>query len=294
MEKIELVCDNCQSVFDFILEKKPNLNFAILKTAMRKKDIKVNQKRILQNIQLEKGDIVTLFLPDKKKKDVPVVFENEQILIVSKPAGMEVTKKDKAYAQSECIEDVFEGCFACHRLDKNTEGLLILAKSKKVQNLMAEAIKLRKVQKYYVAIVAGKVKKGDSFEDYLKKEENGHVKVFASEQKDAKIAKTNYVLKSAQQDLALLQIEILTGRTHQIRAQLAFHGIYVLGDQKYGDKQKNKIYHAKRQLLCAQKIHFGTLTGVLADLSDRCFETKPSFCLQNVLIEKQKFDKKLH
>ena len=282
MEKLEFVSKKEQKLFDLILRERPNLNFQMLKEAVRKRDIKVNQKRVSQNTKLKNGDLVTIFLPQKKQKNVPVVFQNKDVLIVNKPAGMEVTKKDKAFLQSDCLEDIFCGCFACHRLDKNTEGLVVLAKTRQAQNLIFDAIKQHKMHKFYVTIVTGKVKKSDEFEDYLQKGDK-FVKVFDKPAKDVKVAKTNYVLLEEKQNLALLQIEILIGRTHQIWAQLAHHGIFVLGDEKYGDKQKNKLYHTKRQLLCAQKICFDDLPKSLSDLSQKMFEVSPSFCLDDIL-----------
>ena len=264
---------------DFVLLQKPNLNFAMIKTLLRKKDIRINGDKVSQNKMLAKGDVVTLFLPQKNKPKVDVVFEDDKVLIVSKPSGMETTKKDKAYQQSDCLEDIFDGAFACHRLDKNTEGLVILAKSEKLANQMQEAIKLKKMHKYYQTIATGSVKmQGENLCDYLVKQDNV-VKVFSKKVDDAKQILTNYDVLSKADDLFLLGIELLTGRTHQIRAHLAFHKIYVLGDQKYGDKVANKKYHAKRQLLCANKIVFDKMPYVFENLSNKTFEIAPTFSL---------------
>lgn len=279
MEKFEFVCLHQQNVVDFLMSQKPNLSFLNVKTALRKKDVKVNGKKISQNIVINHNDLVTLYLPPKKKRNIDVVFEDENILIVSKPAGLETTKKDKAYVESECLEDCFDGCCACHRLDKNTEGLVVLAKSKRAFNQMQEVIKMQKMHKTYVTIATGKVKpNGENLQDYLVKND-GHVKVFENCVENSKIIKTNYSVLAKQNDLFCLSVELLTGRTHQIRAHLAFHKIYVLGDQKYGSKEANKKHHVKRQLLCATKISFDCLPDIFKNLSNKTFEIKPSFSL---------------
>ena len=280
MEKLEYTCEKEDTLFDFLIRKKPNLNYQILKIALRKKDIKINGKKVFENKLISNGDVITVYLPEKKKRLVDVVFEDENILIVSKPAGMETTKKDKTYLESDCLEDIFEGTFACHRLDKNTEGLVILAKSKKAYNQMQEVIKLRKVHKTYFAICSGKVFNEANLTDYLVKNDN-MVKIYSKEMPNSKVVKTNYKMVEKQDDLYLLEIDLLTGRTHQIRAHLAFHKIFVLGDQKYGNKDTNKKYHAKRQLLCASKLYFDNLPDVFKKLSNKSFEAKPTFSLDD-------------
>ena len=278
MEKLEFECKKEQMLFDLIFENKPNINYSIIKTALRKKDIKLNGKRITKNQLLRKNDIITLFLPEKKRKNVQIIYEDDKVIIAHKPSGMETTKKDKAYQNSDCLEDIFEGTYACHRLDKNTEGLLILAKSQKIANQMKEVFKLKKIEKTYQTIASGEVKDFDNLQDYLIKKD-GKVQIFAKEVDNSKIIQTNYAKVAQKNDLFLLNVELLTGRTHQVRAHLAFHKIYVLGDNKYGNKDMNKKYHTKRQLLCATKIHFGKLPEIFENLSNKTFEVKPSFSL---------------
>ena len=280
MEKLEYTCEKEDELFDFLIKKKPNLNYQILKIALRKRDIKINNKKVLENKLVSAGDVVTIYLPEKKKRNIQVVFEDENILIVSKPSGMETTKKDKVYLESDCLEDIFEGTHACHRLDKNTEGLVILAKSKKAYEQMQDVIKLRKVHKTYYAVCYGKVLKEANLADYLVKNDN-MVKIYSKEMPDSKVVKTNYKMIEKQDDLYLLEIDLLTGRTHQIRAHLAFHKIFVLGDQKYGNKDINKKYHTKRQLLCASKLYFDNMPDIFKGLSNKTFEVKPTFSLND-------------
>ena len=283
MEKFEFISPKNATVAEAILEQKPNLNYAIIKTALRKKDVRLNGKKICENLNVYEGDIITLFLPNKKTKYVPVVYQDENIIIACKPSGMETTKKDKAYTESECLEDVFEGCMACHRLDKITEGLVVLAKNQLAKRDMEYAIKQKNVTKFYKAIVTGKVNScGENLKDYLVKND-GSVKIFEKEVPNSKVVLTNYSVLKQDGNLFLLDIELLTGRTHQIRAQLSFHGIYILGDQKYGLKSANRVYGVKKQLLCASKISFKQMPKNIKNLSGKTFEIAPTFSLQNFI-----------
>ena len=137
------------------------------------------------------------------------------------------------------------------------------------------------MHKNYATIVTGKVKaSGENLIDYHIKGD-GIVKISSKQTENAKHIKTNYTVLEKKNDLYYLDVELLTGRTHQIRAHLAFHKIYVLGDQKYGDKDANKKYHVKRQLLCATKLSFDNLPDVFKNLSNKTFEIKPSFSLSD-------------
>ena len=276
MEKLEFKSVKEQTLFDAILNKKPTLNYSVLKTALRKKDIKVNGKRIKENVILKQNDFVEMYLSEKKRKNIKTLFEDENVLIVFKPAGIEVTTKDKTYLESESLEEL-TNAKACHRLDKNTEGIVVLAKNEMAKKCLFSAFKNHKIKKEYQAIVFGNINKnGETFEDFLKKEQN-FVKICKKNDKNAKIAKLSYTYIFSKDDLNLIKINLETGRTHQIRVQLSHHGIFVLGDEKYGDKDINKKYHKSKQQLCAYKITFENLPVTLNYLSGKSFEVKPTY-----------------
>ena len=177
---------------------------------------------------------------------------------------------------SESLEELV-GAKACHRLDKNTEGLVVLAKNSESENCLIDAFREHRIQKEYIAVVSGKTNKnGENFEDFVKKEQN-FVKICSKNDKNAKIAKLSYKPICSNKDLSLLKINLETGRTHQIRVQLSHHGNFVLGDEKYGDKEQNKKYHKKKQLLCSTKITFENIDEPLKYLSGKSFEVKPTF-----------------
>ena len=257
----------------------------MLQKALRKKDIRVNNKKISENCQVVAGDIVLIYLPEKRKKQVQIVFEDENILIANKPQGMEVTLKDKAFSESECLEEILNAK-ACHRLDKNTEGLVVMAKNNPAEIAFFEAFKNHFVHKHYLAITTGKIKKsGDFLQNYLKKEQN-FAKIYNFNAKNSKIAKLEYRVISQKNDLFLIDVNLITGRFHQIRAQLSHHGIYVLGDEKYGNKEINKKYHKNKQQLCAYKITFEKMPIPLEYLNGKSFAIEPSFHLNDFVDKK--------
>ncbi len=276
MEKIEFVANAKKNIFDLIIEIKPTLNFSMLKTALRKKDIKVNNKKINDNVLANVGDKITLYLPTREEKEIEIIYEDKNILIANKPQGMEVTLQDKNFFDSKCMEEILNAK-ACHRLDKNTEGLVVFAKTELAEKIMFEVFKEHQIEKRYLAIVSGNVKKsGDFLQNYLKKEQN-FAKICSKSEKNAKTAKLKYYIKNKNDDIYLIDINLFTGRFHQIRAQLSHHKIFVLGDEKYGDKDINKKYHKNKQQLCAYKIKFENLAYPLQNLSQKEFEITPSF-----------------
>lgn len=282
MEKLEFIACQNEKIFDAILSERPSLNFSILKTILRKKDIKVNGKRITQNVEVKNGDKVTIFLPQKNQKKVSVIYEDKNVIIANKPQGIEVTKADKVFLDSECLEEILKAT-ACHRLDKNTEGLVILAKNKITEDVFFDVFKGHKLEKKYKAIVFGNVSKnGEKLQNYIKKEQN-FAKICPKIEKNAKIAKLSYKLLEQKNDLFLIDINLETGRFHQIRAQLANKGIFVLGDNKYGKKEMNKKYNKSKQQLCAYKITFQNLPYPLQSLSNKTFEIDPCFSLNEII-----------
>ena len=276
MEKIEFINSKKQTVIDAIKNFRPTLNYSIIKTALRKKDVRVNGKKIAENISVDSGQTITVFLSEKKVKQIEIVFEDENVLIAKKPFGMEVTKRDKSFCDSESLEEIV-GYEACHRLDKNTEGLVVFAKNQNSKDVLLKAFKEHKIQKNYLALCYGKIdKNGQNFENYIKKEEK-YAKICEKFDKNCKIAKLSYNFIVGKNGLALLDINLETGRMHQIRAQLAYHGIYILGDEKYGKKDVNKKYHKTKQQLCAYKLKFLNMQKPLEYLDDKSFEIQPSF-----------------
>lgn len=269
---------NCSGeLIKICLQEYPQLNYNQLKTALRKKDIKINSHRVSQNVTISNGDKIEIFLPNEKQKQVEFAYQDDFVAIAVKPQGVETTIVDKSF-DSKSLEEL-TGFKACHRLDKNTEGLVVLAKTEQAYNELLSAFKNGQVHKKYLCVVTGKPKQQANLIGYLVKDsQNNIVKIFGNIQKNSALIKTNYSLVKTNGELSLLEVELLTGKTHQIRAHLAHNGLYILGDSKYGDKQMNKKYGIKKQLLCAYKLKFDfDSTSFLSYLNQKDFQICPTF-----------------
>lgn len=207
-----------------------------------------------------------------------IVYEDENILLVNKPQGIsvhedEVSKSNTLisyiqsylYSKGEYDPDK-EQSFApalCNRIDRNTSGIVIAAKNAMALRVMNEKIKEREIEKFYLAAVHGvPEKKSDTLHGYLLKDSKTNtVKVYAKNPpKAAKEIITKYRVIAKKTDSALVEVELLTGRTHQIRAHMAFIGHALIGDGKYGHNQKDKAKGYKYQALCSYKLKFNFKT----------------------------------
>ncbi|MDE7439226.1 MAG: RluA family pseudouridine synthase [Clostridia bacterium] len=240
---------------------------------LKAKDIKVNGVRAGKNMPVKRGDEV-IYYTTKKQEEKPshtVVYEDENIYIADKFSGV----SSEALSTELSSRGEF---YAVHRLDRNTQGLIVFAKTKYAEDKLNKAFKERAVQKTYIALCKNSFKEsGATLCAYLLKDESkGLVKVFASPQKGAEKILTEYSVEEQRGDIALVKIYLHTGKTHQIRAHFAFIGCPVLGDEKYGDEALNAKYSAKRQRLIAKYLQFN-LEGSLAYLNGKTFESGFSF-----------------
>ena len=228
---------------------------------LRKKDIKVNGKRVNKDIIVYDNDEIILYLPEQKKEDkiIQIIYEDNNILVVNKEAGMEVTGQNSLTEKlrGQCKEG--EKINPCHRIDRNTMGLVVFAKSEKALQIMIEKFKNHEIEKHYLAFVYGiPNQKSKRIKSYLFKD-NKKARVYIKDEfeKGYQPIITSYtVLEKRRDNTALLDVEIETGRTHQIRAHLAYLGYPIIGDGKYGKNEINRKFKQNTQLLWAYKLKF--------------------------------------
>lgn len=257
---------------------------------LRKKNIKVNGKKANPEDILNEGDVIRLFLAEdtikKFKKDVKkyknskfpdVLFENEDIILIKKPINMLTHNDQKAYQDNALdrlvdyliykeefnprLENSFRPAFV-NRLDRNTSGILIGAKNLKTLQYLNEGIKNRNISKYYLTIVRGDIKDDFDVDINLKKSKNNVV----AKSSDGKRSVTKFKVLKTKNNYTLLSVNLITGRTHQIRASLKEKGYYIIGDRKYGTKEENNKF--RKLGLDSQFLHNFCVSFDLKKLED--------------------------
>lgn len=268
----------------FLMEKKSWPRSFFMK-ALRTKKIKVNGKKEEASYRLQEGDLLISYVLEGEKKAAPVeiLYEDGNILAVNKPAGLlslDVTGKEKdtmlSRASALLKSRGEKEAYPVHRIDFNTSGILILAKNEEIGKLLDEAIKNRNIRKSYLCVVTGVLTppEGTLKNQLFKDAKKNQVYVTDEPVKGSKTAITEYRTKSVRNGLSLLECRLITGRTHQIRAQMAHAGHPLLGDDKYGSKEWNRKHGERRQLLCSYKTVFGNMEGPLAYLSGKTIEIR--------------------
>lgn len=264
----------------FILKTFDNLPRSLMYKEIRKKNIKINKKRCTPDQILCKGDLLELYLKDdalhirekyydflKASKELNIVYEDENIILLNKavgvlchPDGKDYTDnlvarlKRYLYEKGEWTPD--ESSFTpslANRIDRNTQGIVIGAKNLQALKVLNEKIKSREIDKYYLAVVHGKMgKKNETLTAYLTKNERKNLVTVTDEPTESsKKIITEYTVLDYYNDASLLEIHLLTGRTHQIRAHMAHIGHSLFGDGKYSNE------HGRyRQALCSYKLTF--------------------------------------
>ena len=259
MRKIEVVVNKAERVLKVLERECPDVVFSSLNKALRQKDVLVNGARIKENIVVPAGARITVYVPDNaaKKNNIEIVYEDANIVIVNKGKGIETC--DGTYnVENELLKQNIN-VFPVHRLDRNTLGLVIFAKSTEVQNELINAFKNGNVEKYYYAEIYGTApKKHDVLSGYLvKNKDESSVMIYNNKKStDCVQIKTEYEVVKSSGNTSLLSVKIKDGKTHQIRAHLAYNKMYIIGDGKYGKNEINSKYKAKTQHLKAYKIKF--------------------------------------
>jgi len=260
----------------------PHLQQSMFFKALRQKDIKINEKRVKENVLVHSGDKIEVYIVDElllgKTVHFKIAYEDENILVVDKPVGISVTQEKNT--NTVCLTTVLQEQFGkeikpCHRLDRNTKGLVLFAKNAIAEKILVDKFKNHEIEKHYQAIVYGIPKEEHQvLKDYLFKDCKKNIVYISSVPKKGYqeiITEYTILQKDIQNHTAVLDVNLHTGRTHQIRAHLAYHGYPIIGDEKYGNHQKNQAVHKKTQeLMCYQLIfRFSKDAGVLNYLTGK-------------------------
>lgn len=291
-----------QRLDKFLKRYLPEAESSFLYKMLRKKNITLNEKKATGKELLKTGDTVRIWFSDEtferfrgtkdetgknderkvRKRIRPlepsrIVYEDEQLLIINKPAGILSQKADSGDVSiNEMLRAYLEekgeltpermrmyAPSVVNRLDRNTSGLIIAAKTLTAARELSEALKKRTLEKFYLALVKGKVEKSDRIRAWLIKDPRTNtVRILDAETENADPIETTIepLLYRTDIDCTLLKVGLITGKTHQIRSHLASIGHPLAGDVKYGESSLNRQmaekYHLKRQFLHAWKITF--------------------------------------
>lgn len=298
--------EQSQRIDKFLLKYLNKAPKSFIFKMLRKKNIKVNDKKVAENYILEKNDVVTLYLSEETiqnfkeeqsdvmfAKPIDIIFEDNNILIINKPSGVlsqsnskdtadDMVKRVAYYLSKgdnfkENIELGFKPSIS-NRLDINTSGIIVCGKNQSSVIALNDAIKNQKVNKYYYVLVKGYVTESKTLYGYHTKDEINNIVVIKEHRPlhtDSSEVITKYEPISTNTLYSLLKITLITGKSHQIRAHLKSVGLSVVGDRKYGDDDVNKYfrqhYGVSNQLLHAIEVSFDELPETISYLSNKSF-----------------------
>ena len=307
--------DANQRLDKYLQKSFPNLPKTLMYKYIRTKKIKVNSKKSDIAYRLQVGDIVDMYIKDEffvkpetrydftsAPDKINVIFEDENVMLLNKPVGLLCHPDDKEYCDTlisrvkkylynkKEYDPEDENSFTpalVNRIDRNTSGIVIAAKNAQSLRILNEKMKNREIHKFYRCILIGTPeKKSGIMEDYLlKDEEKNKVTVSRKMTDGAKTIRTKYRVIESKNNLCLVEVELLTGRTHQIRSHFASIGHPLLGDGKYGKNELGKKLGCKKQCLCSYKLTFDFAT----DAGELQYLDKKTFQINDIWFQKEFF-----
>lgn len=304
--------DSNQRLDKFLTKKFKTMPKSLMYKYIRTKYIKLNGKKTTPETVLKENDVLTFYIKDeffqnkpsyefmKASNHLDIIYEDDNIILINKKVGV-ICHQDKKYdsdtlnlrvkrylyEKGEYNPDK-ENSFTpslCNRIDRNTGGIVIAAKNAEALRTINEKIKNKEIRKFYQCITINcPIKKEGTLKGYLIKDEDTNtVKVLKDNKEHCKEIITKYKVLDRSDNLTLCEIELLTGRTHQIRAHMSSINCPLLGDNKYGNKKTNKKYNMNKQVLYSYKLifNFTTDAGILNYLKDKEFEVNDIWFSKN-------------
>jgi len=277
MRKITIEDNGPVRLSAWLKAKFPLLPGWAFKAALKNKDIRINGKRTGEDIEFHSGDEVVLYINDAKLDGPPleVAWVSANIVVAVKQPGISSKAEDETDMEN-LVGDWLEKrgepreAHACHRLDNRTGGLMIFARSASSEAAMRKLMEEGRIVKKYTCIVKGAPDPAHAvLTAYMKKDAaKAHVAIYDRPAPGARTAVTEYTALHTDGVRSLLEVRLHTGRTHQIRAQMAYIGHPVLGDDKYGDREFNRVFKARRQKLWASGLEFDFTQEEYPELSE--------------------------
>ncbi len=265
-------------------EKVRGITYGAIQKLFRKGDVRVNGKKVFKDTVVADGDVIRVYYKEQERNFTPF-FDNEYIACFFKPARIACTGENSL---EEAVKAKY-GYIICHRLDTNTEGIVIFAKTEEVFAEMKKVFKTRSVEKHYLTAVAGIVRGSGELKAYLiKNADESFVKIYDKRMPGSVEIVTRYDAIYTGRSGSVLDVELVTGRTHQIRAHLAHTGHPVIGDPKYCPEKTNRYFGKKYQLLRAYKVIFHIADGALAALDGVKIEYDSYDYLENLKLITEK------
>ncbi|MBP3453459.1 MAG: RluA family pseudouridine synthase [Clostridia bacterium] len=257
----------------------PEIPPHVLRASFQRRDVKLEGKRVKPDARVTEGQLVQVYCMEPAAPTVDVIYEDDDVLLINKRAGISVEPDDKGGAS--LTELAHKHLLAkdaaalpprpCHRLDNQTCGLIVFAKNDQAEAILLQAFKERSMDKRYICLVRGMMKPpAATCKAFLLKDaEAARVTILDHPAPGARSIATAYETLEAG-PISRLRVHLLTGRTHQIRAHLAALGHPLLGDDVYGDRAFNRANHARRLMLCAASLTLET-GGQLPQLDGKTF-----------------------
>lgn len=244
------IADKNRKLSKLALDNIEDLNYSAFMRALRKKDVKINGVRVNKDVVLSVGDKVEIYYVSTFTEHFSLVYKDENVLVVNKFKGV---TSETLFNE---LQKQYPTCAFIHRLDRNTDGLMIFALNAISESELLFGFKNRTFEKKYRALVVGEfAKKQDILTAYLVKDsEMATVKIYGSKVKGSVQIKTGYKVLQEKDGLSNIEVTLYTGKTHQIRAHLAYVNHPIVGDGKYGDFAINEKLGQKKQNLTATEL----------------------------------------